>query len=401
MSHSSFTGPCGRIPGAWRRASSSMRRADRPDVSSSTRNAPQRTVTCADRDRRRIVWTPASSAQYPCRTGNASAPPSRATTRPVGSCSASSRAGPPRSPTARTVMQSPDRNSTDRSTPCPPSRPIDSGANSGVPRCTKRSRTRSNRPSRVSGVAGPTSRPVCSTLGPGSRSSADSTSSRVRPGRQAEASSTASSASTPARPPRHSRRQTLARRPPHCILAPCLEPPPSPADGPTMSDDVTPNADSVEFGAATEDDLDRIAALFFADMVDLGQQPDQGKLREVTSEVLADRRASTVLRVARTRDEGLVVGVILANTVLSIKFPGKALWIEELYVAPGWRQLGIGRRLVEHLLAWGVENDYRGVELEAYRMNTAASILYRSLGFRRLARERYSYDLADLEDSAS
>lgn len=168
-----------------------------------------------------------------------------------------------------------------------------------------------------------------------------------------------------------------------------------------MSDDVTPNADSVEFGAATEDDLDRIAALFFADMVDLGQQPDQGKLREVTSEVLADRRASTVLRVARTRDEGLVVGVILANTVLSIKFPGKALWIEELYVAPGWRQLGIGRRLVEHLLAWGVENDYRGVELEAYRMNTAASILYRSLGFRRLARERYSYDLADLEDSAS
>ena len=30
-------------------------------------------------------------------------------------------------------------------------------------------------------------------------------------------------------------------------------------------------------------------------------------------------------------------------------------------------------------------------------MNTAASVLYRSLGFRRIARERYSYDMANFD----
>ena len=39
----------------------------------------------------------------------------------------------------------------------------------------------------------------------------------------------------------------------------------------------------------------------------------------------------------------------------------------------------------------------RGIELEAYRMNTAASVLYRTLGFRRLARERYAFDMAEYE----
>lgn len=156
-----------------------------------------------------------------------------------------------------------------------------------------------------------------------------------------------------------------------------------------------PSAEPVEIGSAEPDDINRIAALFFADMVDLGLQPDQQALREVTEAILSDRRQSTFLRVARTQQSRLVVGVILANSVLSIKFPGKALWIEELYVAPGWRQKGIGRQLVEHALDWGEENGFRGVELEAYRMNTAASILYRSLGFRRLARERYSFDLAE------
>jgi ribosomal protein S18 acetylase RimI-like enzyme len=57
----------------------------------------------------------------------------------------------------------------------------------------------------------------------------------------------------------------------------------------------------------------------------------------------------------------------------------------------------LGRRLVLHALAWARAEGFVGVELEAYRMNTAASVLYRSLGFRRLARERYACALADLE----
>ena len=56
---------------------------------------------------------------------------------------------------------------------------------------------------------------------------------------------------------------------------------------------------------------------------------------------------------------------------------------------------GVGRELVEQLLDWAHGAGFAGVELEAYRMNTAASILYRSLGFRRVARERYSFHMDD------
>ncbi|MFT6397027.1 MAG: ribosomal protein S18 acetylase RimI-like enzyme [Bradymonadia bacterium] len=144
---------------------------------------------------------------------------------------------------------------------------------------------------------------------------------------------------------------------------------------------------------ATEADVDRITALFMADMRDLGVSPEQGAMREVAAAAITDERI--VVRVAR--QAGKTVGVLLANDMLSIKFPGRALWIEELYVAPEARRQGLGRILVEDLLDWALQHDYKGVELEAYRMNTAASILYRSVGFSRLARERYSFDLSDWE----
>lgn len=145
-------------------------------------------------------------------------------------------------------------------------------------------------------------------------------------------------------------------------------------------------------------EIDRIVELFVADMRDLGRQPDRATMRAVTAAMFDDH--GTHLRVARV--DGRIAGVLLANEFSSIKFPGRALWIEELYVDPSYRRLGLGRMLVEHMLDWAYEAGFAGVELEAYRMNTAASVLYRSIGFKRLARERYSFEMSDYlpEDEA-
>lgn len=144
---------------------------------------------------------------------------------------------------------------------------------------------------------------------------------------------------------------------------------------------------------AVASDAERVAELFRADMSDLGQPEDAAGLLEVAKAVIADERAHVFV----ARDGVHTVGVLLANDHWSIKFPGRALWIEELYVAPEARRRGLGRTLVEALLDWALPNGFAGVELEAYRMNTAASVLYRSLGFSRLARERYSFDLKEWE----
>jgi len=62
-----------------------------------------------------------------------------------------------------------------------------------------------------------------------------------------------------------------------------------------------------------------------------------------------------------------------------------------LSIASPWQRRGLGRHMVEHLLAlargWGV----REVLLEVRPSNTAARALYGNMGFRELARRRDYY----------
>ena len=154
------------------------------------------------------------------------------------------------------------------------------------------------------------------------------------------------------------------------------------------------NSSAVRIDRAHARDVDRIAELFHADMQDLGVESEVAQQRALVQAALSGDGSTTWVRVARVAD-GRVIGVILANVALSVKFGGRTLWIEELYVDPGARQGGVGRMLVEHMLEWAAEHGIVGVDLEAYRMNTGASILYRSLGFDRLPRERYAFAMAD------
>lgn len=158
------------------------------------------------------------------------------------------------------------------------------------------------------------------------------------------------------------------------------------------------NAESSDDGITivepTESDIEPIADLFKEDMDDLGVDTDRGDLVEVARRCVGNDEetgAGALCWVARNQTTSDVVGVVLANFNWSLKFAGRSLWIETLYVTPAARRRGIGRMLVEHLLDWAEDHDIRGIDLEAYRGNTPASILYRSLGFRRLGRERFYY----------
>jgi ribosomal protein S18 acetylase RimI-like enzyme len=140
-------------------------------------------------------------------------------------------------------------------------------------------------------------------------------------------------------------------------------------------------------------DRDAITAMFAEDMADLGETPDPDALAAVAARMIE----SPLVYVFFAHRGSEAAGVVVAGEFLSIKFPGRALWIEELYVRPDFRRHGLGRLLVTELLEVAEADGIVGVELEAYRMNTAASVLYRSLGFRRMARERYSYSMHDDE----
>lgn len=147
-----------------------------------------------------------------------------------------------------------------------------------------------------------------------------------------------------------------------------------------------------------EADLHAIAAMMHDDMIALGRAPDlhdmQTLCRMALDEAAAHQRV--IFLAARLIPGGEPIGTLLAHERLSVRLGGRSLWVEELYVRPDVRMGGVGRALVLHVLGLSRARGLRGVDLEAYRMNTGASILYRSIGFERLARERYALDLDDL-----
>ena len=152
--------------------------------------------------------------------------------------------------------------------------------------------------------------------------------------------------------------------------------------------------EEVVIEAMNPGDISEVANLFAEDMRDLGVDTTEEHMQELSKgvfEATISESPECLCFVARLQEGGEPVGVVLANFNWSLKFSGRALWLEELYVTPRARRRGIGRILVETIMDWAEENGIRGIDLEAYRGNTPASILYRSLGFHRMGRERFYY----------
>ena len=146
--------------------------------------------------------------------------------------------------------------------------------------------------------------------------------------------------------------------------------------------------EQAEFG-----DRGAVVRLFGGYQDGLGDTWDAGELGAVFDHMIDDKHM--VLLVARDAESAQAVGVLVASRVLSVRFGGRSLWIEVLFVAPSARRRGLGRDLVEALIDLAADQGYRGIDLEAHHGNAAAGLLYRSLGFQRLGRERFSYDLAE------
>lgn len=95
------------------------------------------------------------------------------------------------------------------------------------------------------------------------------------------------------------------------------------------------------------------------------------------------------LRVARA-EGGAVVGYLLFWHVAD------EAHLLNVAVAPDARRKGIGRALVEHLVAYAKENAITKVLLEVRAENRAARALYEKLGFREInVRARYYADGED------
>lgn len=96
--------------------------------------------------------------------------------------------------------------------------------------------------------------------------------------------------------------------------------------------------------------------------------------------VEADQRAKHALNYQAETHRLVLVGSQVAG-LLAVEEHADHVWLVKVYLFEAWRNQGIGRRLVEQVIARGRELS-KPVRLRVLRVNERARSLYESLGFR-------------------
>jgi ribosomal protein S18 acetylase RimI-like enzyme len=151
--------------------------------------------------------------------------------------------------------------------------------------------------------------------------------------------------------------------------------------------------DDLRFDAATAADLDALLALaraFHAEDGHALSHAGAGALAAVAG-------GEPLARCWLVRQAGMVVGYVVLSLGFSIEHGGRDGFIDDLYVVPAVRGIGIGRALLAFAVAEATKLGIRMLHLEVEPDNQRAYGLYRRHGFAESGRRLMSRRLASLE----
>ncbi|MFA8439125.1 GNAT family N-acetyltransferase [Pueribacillus sp. YX66] len=94
--------------------------------------------------------------------------------------------------------------------------------------------------------------------------------------------------------------------------------------------------------------------------------------------------------VAEENDE--ILGVAFFNVGISLKMGGYYVWLNDLFVHSDYRNRGIAKKMLLHLIRWSEKENIRGIELETGINNSVTKHLYNSLGFYEIVSDRYCFN---------
>jgi ribosomal protein S18 acetylase RimI-like enzyme len=148
------------------------------------------------------------------------------------------------------------------------------------------------------------------------------------------------------------------------------------------------SANVPEIVRATPDDVSEVAPLFDAYRQFYGKPADEEGARRFLFARLS--KDESVLFIARV--EGKVAGFVNLYPVFSSVNLTRQWILNDLFVAPEARKLGVGRALMERARQLAEATQANGLALETAIDNHAAQKLYESLGWKR-DEEFYRYFL--------
>jgi ribosomal protein S18 acetylase RimI-like enzyme len=106
--------------------------------------------------------------------------------------------------------------------------------------------------------------------------------------------------------------------------------------------------------------------------------PSPEEMGRIFREALAARET---IQVFLAEVNGKPVGYANTWTVYSVWSGGLAFIVDDLYIAPDYRNRGIGEDLMKYLIHYAQERNYRRIQLHAESNNHTAHGLYRKLSF--------------------
>jgi len=144
--------------------------------------------------------------------------------------------------------------------------------------------------------------------------------------------------------------------------------------------------------AATPEDSAQCADLLVAQLAEHNVHRASNQLMPVIQQVIANPQLGFIL-VARQSDR--IIGLAYAAALLSAEYCGLTASLEELYVLPEFRSLGVGSALLTAVIEKATERQMTAIQLEVDVTHMRAANLYKRLNFRRLDRSRWLLNLSD------
>lgn len=132
-------------------------------------------------------------------------------------------------------------------------------------------------------------------------------------------------------------------------------------------------------------DLDSLVDLFDAYRIFYRQSSDQKAARSFLSERLKRGEAVAFLAV---KDDKAIGFVNCYHQFSSVKMSSFVI-LNDLYVLDSFRNLGVGRKLIDKVKKYAAENGFSGVQLETEITNEPGNHLYPKSGFYKVPHNLY------------
>lgn len=137
---------------------------------------------------------------------------------------------------------------------------------------------------------------------------------------------------------------------------------------------------SIIFNEATETDIpDLVKLLSVLFSIEKDFKPDFTK-QQTGLALLIENKANGTIQVARDASSK-VIGMVSAQLVISTAQGAASAWIEDMVVAPEYQGHGIGKQLLNHVLAWAKNKGATRAQLLVDTENTDAINYYQHLNW--------------------